>query len=86
MGRTNEIVRMGGAPQPRDFHINMLGSVVVRRLSDELDLGEPRQQAVLCVLALNAGQVVTKDRLIDGVWGEIRPRPPGRASTPMCPG
>ncbi|MFF5243181.1 BTAD domain-containing putative transcriptional regulator [Streptosporangium sp. NPDC000095] len=65
---------MDDGPRPGDFHIGMLGSVVVRRLSDELELGEPRQQAILCVLAANTGRAVTKDQLIDGVWGADPPK------------
>ncbi|WP_440097648.1 AfsR/SARP family transcriptional regulator [Streptosporangium sp. H16] len=54
--------------------IDILGPVTGRRGSQRLELGEPRRQAVLCVLAINAGQVVTKERLIDGVWGESPPK------------
>ena len=39
-------------------------------------LGGVRQRAVLAVLALNAGQVVSTDRLVDDLWGE---NPPARA-------
>ncbi|MGJ6961590.1 BTAD domain-containing putative transcriptional regulator [Streptosporangium sp. G11] len=59
--------------------IDILGPVTGRRGSRRLDLGEPRQQAVLCVLAANAGQVVTKNRLIDGVWGESPPKTAGQS-------
>ncbi|WP_329424750.1 winged helix-turn-helix domain-containing protein [Streptosporangium sp. NBC_01495] len=59
--------------------IDILGTVTGRRGSQRLDLGEPRQQAVLCVLAINAGQVVTKDRLIDAVWGESPPKTAGQS-------
>ncbi|GAA4186053.1 transcriptional regulator AfsR [Streptosporangium oxazolinicum] len=59
--------------------IDILGPVTGRRGARRLDLGEPRQQAVLCVLAINAGQVVTKDRLIDGVWGESPPKTAGQS-------
>ncbi|WP_440084404.1 AfsR/SARP family transcriptional regulator [Streptosporangium sp. LJ11] len=54
--------------------IDILGPVTGRRGSQRLELGEPRRQAVLCVLAINAGQVVTKEKLIDGVWGESPPK------------
>jgi DNA-binding SARP family transcriptional activator len=33
-----------------------------------------KQAAVLAMLALEAGQVVSVDRLIDGAWGENAPR------------
>jgi DNA-binding SARP family transcriptional activator len=35
--------------------------------------GPPRQQAVLGYLALNAGRTVSKDEIIDAVWGEVAP-------------
>jgi DNA-binding winged helix-turn-helix (wHTH) protein len=41
----------------------------------ELALGAPRQRAVLAVLAMRAGQLVTRDQFIDAVWGD-KPRPP----------
>ncbi|MER5646942.1 BTAD domain-containing putative transcriptional regulator [Streptosporangium sp. NPDC002524] len=65
---------MSDDPRPGDLHIDMLGSVIVRRLSDDLDMGEPRQQAILCALAANTGRVVTKNQLIDGVWGTDPPK------------
>src|ERR1700733_13076043 len=40
-------------------------------------LGGPRQRAVLAILILARGQVVTSDQLIDELWGE---RPPATAA------
>jgi DNA-binding SARP family transcriptional activator len=40
---------------------------------EPLALGGRKQQAVLVVLLLNRGEVVTADRLIDAVWGERAP-------------
>ncbi|MEU8378677.1 BTAD domain-containing putative transcriptional regulator [Streptosporangium sp. NPDC048865] len=54
--------------------IDILGPVTGRRGARRFDLGEPRRQAVLCLLAVNAGRVVTKEKLIDGVWGERPPK------------
>jgi len=42
-----------------------------------LGLGGPKQRAVLAILLLHRGEVVSTDRLIDELWGE---RPPARAS------
>src|SRR5438270_1618572 len=39
----------------------------------ELALGWPRQRAVLAALVLRAGQVVSRDELIDAVWGADPP-------------
>jgi DNA-binding SARP family transcriptional activator len=55
-----------------DFRI--LGPLEV--LDDEgrrLDLGAPRQRAVLAVLVVFVNQVVSVDRLIDELWGETPP-------------
>jgi DNA-binding SARP family transcriptional activator/DNA-binding beta-propeller fold protein YncE len=55
----------------------VLGPVVVRRDSRELALGGPKQRALLAMLLLRANEVVSRDRLIDGLWGE---RPPATAA------
>ena len=39
-------------------------------------MGGPKQRAVLAMLALQVGRVVSVDRLVDGLWGQI---PPDRA-------
>jgi DNA-binding SARP family transcriptional activator len=38
-----------------------------------IDVGAPRQRAVLAVLLLHLGEVVSIDRLIDQLWGETPP-------------
>ncbi len=35
-----------------------------------LDLGAPQQQAVLAVLVVHAGQVVSREEVMDWVWGD----------------
>jgi DNA-binding SARP family transcriptional activator len=54
----------------------LLGPLEVRVGDEAAALGGPRQRAVLTVLLLRAGEVVSQDALIDQVWGE---RPPGAA-------
>jgi DNA-binding SARP family transcriptional activator len=54
-----------------DFGV--LGPLVVRRDGRELALGGPKQRALLAMLVLRANEVVSRDRMIDGLWGE---RPP----------
>src|SRR5207253_9362874 len=44
-----------------------------------LPLGGQKQRAVLALLLLDAGRVVSSDRLIDALWGE-RPPPTAAAS------
>jgi ABC-type transport system substrate-binding protein/DNA-binding SARP family transcriptional activator len=60
-----------GAPMPPVFRI--LGPLEVE-LGDRpvVALGR-RERALLGVLLLNAGEVVSVERLIDGVWGEVPP-------------
>ncbi len=42
---------------------------LAERRNAELALGWPRQRAVLAALVLRAGQVVSRDELIDALWG-----------------
>ncbi|GAB07591.1 AAA family ATPase [Gordonia amarae] len=46
----------------------VLGTLEVRRDGALVDLGSPKQRAVLAVLILARGAVVSVDRLIDTVW------------------
>lgn len=57
-------------------YLRMLGPLAAWRDGRSVDLGPPLQRAALCVLAAQMGQVVTKDALIGGLWGE---RPPNTA-------
>lgn len=51
----------------------LLGPVEVVRDGRPVELGPPKQRAVLAVLLLDAGRVVSTDRLIDAVWGDDHP-------------
>jgi YVTN family beta-propeller protein len=55
----------------------LLGPVEVRSDGRELALGGPKQRALLAMLLLDANKTVSRDRLIDGLWGE---RPPPTAA------
>jgi YVTN family beta-propeller protein len=55
----------------------VLGPVAARHDGRELPLGGPKQRGLLAILLLNANEVVSRDRLIDGLWGE---RPPPTAA------
>jgi YVTN family beta-propeller protein len=59
------------------LHFRILGPLEVRAEDVPLPLGGRRQRAVLAILLLNAGRVVSRDRLIDDLWGED---PPATAS------
>ena len=52
----------------------ILGALRARIDQQEIDLGPPKQKAVLAVLLLNANEMVAMDRIIDSVWGEDPPR------------
>lgn len=51
----------------------VLGPLEVRSGSKALPLGGPKQRALFALLLLHANEVVSRDRLIDGVWGESPP-------------
>ena len=54
--------------------VRLLGSVEVVDANDAtLDLGGPKPRAVFAMLALVPGEVVSVDRLVDGVWGTDAP-------------
>lgn len=57
-----------------DFRL--LGPVEVVHQGRAAALGGPRQRAVLAMLALAAPEVVSTDRLVDGLWGEEPPARP----------
>ncbi|MFI6597101.1 BTAD domain-containing putative transcriptional regulator [Nonomuraea sp. NPDC050536] len=54
--------------------IRFLGPVTGVRDRSPLDLGTPRQQATLAVLASRIGRVVTMNQLIEALWGDDPPR------------
>lgn len=56
--------------------VHVLGAVELHRDGVPVDLGGPLQRAVLAHLALDAGRVVSVDRLIDRLWGDEPPRTP----------
>jgi predicted ATPase/DNA-binding SARP family transcriptional activator len=61
------------------MEINVLGSLEVVRGGDVVALPGDRERAVLAVLASNAGETVSADRLIERLWGEALPRNPVNA-------
>ncbi|UZN03131.1 AfsR/SARP family transcriptional regulator [Cellulomonas sp. S1-8] len=58
---------------PEPPHIRLLGTPCALVDDLEVDLGAPKQRAVLAALALRAGQAVGHDALIDGTWGAGAP-------------
>src|SRR5438874_273076 len=61
------------------MEFRLLGPLEARSQTGPLALGGPKQRAVLAMLLLNANQVVSKDQLIDAIWGEQPPRAAGAA-------
>ncbi len=57
----------------RPTRIGVLGPLRLDVADKALGLGPPKQQAALAILALNANAVVSKDALVDGIWGEDVP-------------
>ncbi|WP_234807602.1 BTAD domain-containing putative transcriptional regulator [Mycolicibacterium bacteremicum] len=55
------------------MHYRLLGPLEVVRDGARVDIGPPKQRAVLAVLLLAQGGVVSVDRLIDAVWGDDVP-------------
>ncbi|MEU8843127.1 BTAD domain-containing putative transcriptional regulator [Streptomyces roseus] len=49
--------------------ISLLGPLQVWQDGQPLNLGHLRQQAVLAALALGAGRTVSRQELLDGIWG-----------------
>jgi len=55
------------------FECRLLGPVELRVGERSIDVGQPRQRAVLAALAVDAGHLVAVDVLIDRVWGDSSP-------------
>jgi DNA-binding SARP family transcriptional activator len=67
------VAEVGGKRDDTRLDFRLLGPFQVVRGSDVLDLGSPQQRAVLAVLALEAGRVVSRDALIERLWPDEPP-------------
>ena len=56
-----------------DSFIRVLGPLEVVSDAGLAHLGGPKQRAVLGMLTVRAGRVVTTDQLVDGIWGDAPP-------------
>jgi predicted ATPase/DNA-binding SARP family transcriptional activator len=56
------------------MEFRILGSIEVVGDDGPLSLGAPKQRALLAFLLLNANTVVSRDRLVDTLWGAEPPR------------
>ena len=55
------------------MRVGVLGPLEVREGDRPLQIASARQRALIALLALDASQVVSFDRLIDGLWGDDVP-------------
>jgi DNA-binding SARP family transcriptional activator len=55
------------------LRVQLLGPVQAWQGGRELAVGPPRRRAVLAMLALRANRAVSRDELVDGVWGDSAP-------------
>jgi DNA-binding SARP family transcriptional activator/tetratricopeptide (TPR) repeat protein len=55
------------------LRVGVLGPVTAWNGDDELPVGQPRQQAVLGILAMRANRVISRGELVDAVWGQDPP-------------
>jgi DNA-binding SARP family transcriptional activator/tetratricopeptide (TPR) repeat protein len=62
--------KVGGAVVLR---VGVLGPVTAWYGHDELHVGQPRQQAVLGILAMRANRVISRGELVEAVWGQDPP-------------
>lgn len=60
-------VSTGSAP----VELRVLGPLEVRVGGERLALGGRKQRVVLAMLVLEAGRVVSADRIVDAVWGDV---------------
>lgn len=58
------------------LQVRMLGPLEVALAGRTVHIGSPKQRAVLAVLALEAGKLVTSDTLCELVWDEDQPASP----------
>jgi len=55
------------------LRVGVLGPVMAWNNDEELPVGQPRQQAVLAILAMRANRVISRSELVDAVWGQDPP-------------
>jgi DNA-binding SARP family transcriptional activator/tetratricopeptide (TPR) repeat protein len=55
------------------LRVGVLGPVTAWYGEQELPVGQPRQQAVLGILAMRANRVISRGELVDAVWGQDPP-------------
>lgn len=56
-----------------DIRVSLLGPVMALKDRRDVPLGAPMQRTVFAVLAAHANQVVSRDELVEAVWGDRAP-------------
>ena len=82
-GLPNEFAVLRGGPVVQGgngLDFRLLGPLEVRSEGSPVELGGPKQRALLALLLFDAGRTVSTDHLINALWGE---RPPRTASTSL---
>jgi predicted ATPase/DNA-binding SARP family transcriptional activator len=64
---------MSSGDRVKGFEVRLLGPLEVAADGAVLPVGGPRQRALLALLLLNANRSVSRERLIEGLWGEAPP-------------
>src|SRR3954447_9138668 len=60
-------------PADPELRLRVLGSVSASRSGTPVDLGGPRQRAVLARLVLGRGGLVSTEQLVEALWGDDAP-------------
>src|ERR1700678_2930210 len=63
----------GGGCEDVVLRVSVLGPGMAWNGDQELPVGQPRQQAVLGILAMRANRVISRGELVDAVWGQDPP-------------
>ena len=62
------------------IHFSVLGPIEAVRAGESLDLGSPKQRAVLALLLVRPNTPMSSDQMIDALWGE---HPPASATATL---
>ncbi|UED88055.1 AfsR/SARP family transcriptional regulator [Streptomyces profundus] len=58
---------------PNALTVQLLGPLRVWRGDEELAIGPPKQRALFALLATQPGNVVSREQIVDGLWGPEAP-------------
>lgn len=62
------MAQMAQMAQMADTEFGVLGPLVARRDGQDLDLGPPKQRALLALLLIEANRFVSADRILEEIW------------------